>query len=186
MRRVPRGITVAPGARVGRGVRWERWPGAAVRLGPDSCLGDDCRVRAFGGAIVLHRGAIVGAGSWLTAHAGIEIGPGARLGDGVALFDFDHVHADPDLPIRVQGLDAAPIVIGAGAVLGPGAAVLRGIHVGEGAVVGAHAVVTHDVPAGARVVGVPARAPDDPRPAPGTELVRGRPGGKRRKRPAAS
>lgn len=38
-----------------------------------------------------------------------------------------------------------------------GAGVLGNIHVGDGAVIGANAVVIHDVPAGATVVGVPAR-----------------------------
>ncbi|HWM12429.1 MAG TPA: hypothetical protein VNO82_23920 [Solirubrobacteraceae bacterium] len=43
--------------------------------------------------------------------------------------------------------------------IGTGAKVIGPVRVGEGAVVGANAVVVHDVPAGATVVGVPARVP---------------------------
>ena len=43
------------------------------------------------------------------------------------------------------------------ASVGSGAVVLGGVTIGEGAMVGAGAVVTHDVPAGAVVAGVPAR-----------------------------
>ena len=42
-------------------------------------------------------------------------------------------------------------------VIGSGAQVLGPIEVGEGAKVGANSVVTKDVPAGATVVGIPAR-----------------------------
>lgn len=47
--------------------------------------------------------------------------------------------------------------IGNNVFIGAGARVLGGIHVGDGAVIGANAVVIHDVPPGATVVGIPAR-----------------------------
>ncbi|MEL6577883.1 MAG: hypothetical protein AAFQ81_18530, partial [Pseudomonadota bacterium] len=47
--------------------------------------------------------------------------------------------------------------IGAGVVIGTGAKLLGPITVGDGARIGANAVVIEDVPAGATVVGVPAR-----------------------------
>ena len=42
-------------------------------------------------------------------------------------------------------------------LIGSGAVIMGGVEIGENAVVGAGAVVTHDVPAGAVVKGVPAR-----------------------------
>jgi acetyltransferase-like isoleucine patch superfamily enzyme len=47
--------------------------------------------------------------------------------------------------------------IGTAALIGTNATVLEKVTVGDGAVVGAGAVVVQDVPAGATVVGVPAK-----------------------------
>lgn len=47
--------------------------------------------------------------------------------------------------------------IGDDVFIGAGARVLGGIVVGDGARIGANAVVIQDVPAGATVVGIPAR-----------------------------
>jgi UDP-2-acetamido-3-amino-2,3-dideoxy-glucuronate N-acetyltransferase len=49
-------------------------------------------------------------------------------------------------------------VVEHGAALGSGAIVLGRVRIGAGALVGAGAVVTRDVPPGATVAGVPARA----------------------------
>lgn len=48
-------------------------------------------------------------------------------------------------------------IIGNDVWIGANAVVMKGIRVGDGAVIGAGAVVTHDVPAWAIVVGIPAR-----------------------------
>jgi acetyltransferase-like isoleucine patch superfamily enzyme len=49
------------------------------------------------------------------------------------------------------------IIIGDEVWLGFGVVVLDGVRIGNGAVVGAGSVVTHDVPDGAVVHGIPAR-----------------------------
>lgn len=53
--------------------------------------------------------------------------------------------------------------VGERCLIGAGSILLPGVKVGDGAVVGAGAVVTHDVPAGQSVAGVPARS-TEPRP----------------------
>jgi acetyltransferase EpsM len=64
----------------------------------------------------------------------------------------DYAHLAPGVHL------AGRVRVAAGAFMGIGAAALPGVTIGEWAVVGAGAIVTRDVPAGAMVVGVPARA----------------------------
>lgn len=106
--------------------------------------------------IVVRRGVYINRHTVLDAHRSIEIGPGVMIGPFCYLTDADHGTA-PGLPVAVQPMNVAPVVIEEDAWLGAGVTILKGVRVGRGAIVGAGSVVTRDVPAGAIVAGVPAR-----------------------------
>ena len=87
--------------------------------------------------------------------AAVTIGDGAQIGPYVQLLTADHPR-DPAL--RRQGLECGkPVRIGPNAWIGGGAIVLPGVTVGDDAIIGAGSVVTRNVPAGATVMGNPAR-----------------------------
>lgn len=94
---------------------------------------------------------------YLDGYGGITIGDDCRIAHNVSFVSEDHVFADPDVPIRLQGKETAEIVIGDDVWIGCGARILKGVTVGKGAVIGAGAVVIRDVPPLSVVVGVPAR-----------------------------
>lgn len=97
------------------------------------------------------------SGCVIAAVQTITIGDRVLVGSGAMIFDSDF-HALPGVQETMPGKGAcAPIVIGNDVFIGARAMILRGVTIGDGAVVGAGAVVTHDVPAGARVAGNPAR-----------------------------
>jgi acetyltransferase-like isoleucine patch superfamily enzyme len=62
-----------------------------------------------------------------------------------------------DIPIIQTDLEIKPVRVQAWADIGTNAVLLPGVTVGRGAMVGAGAVVTQDVPAFAKVAGVPAK-----------------------------
>jgi len=87
--------------------------------------------------------------------AKVSIGNDVKFGPGVQVYTAGH---SLDRERRSAGDEfALPITIGDAVWVGGSSILLPGITIGAGAVIGAGSVVTKDVPAGARMVGNPAR-----------------------------
>lgn len=105
---------------------------------------------------------------WIT---GIEIHPGAKIGKrlvidhgmGVVIGETTEIGDDCVIfhGVTLGGLKFDPIkrhpTVGNQVLIGTGAKVLGPIQIGDGSKIGANSVVTKDVPAGATVVGNPAK-----------------------------
>ncbi len=104
--------------------------------------------------IEIHPGARIGRRLVIDHGLGIVIGETAELGDDILIYQQVTLGGT-----SLVGGKRHP-TIGNGVILGAGAKVLGPIVLGDGARVGANAVVISDVPAGATVVGIPARPVD--------------------------
>ena len=105
-------------------------------------------------AIDIHPGAKIGSNFFID-HGFTVIGETAEIGNDVTIYQS----------VTLGGTNPSTGVAGKRhptirdrVVIGSGAQVLGPIEVGEGAKIGANAVVTKDVPPGATVVGIPAKA----------------------------
>ncbi|AOH86078.1 serine acetyltransferase [Sphingomonas panacis] len=105
-------------------------------------------------AIDIHPGAKIGKHFFID-HGFTVIGETAEIGDNVTIYQCVTLGGtSPDNGVAGK---RHPTLCD-NAIIGSGAQVLGPITVGKGARVGANAVVTRDVPEGAVMVGIPARA----------------------------
>src|ERR1044072_5485705 len=147
------GVEVLPGTYLGRTPRATRGIARQPTFSPRLQVGEGCLI---GAQLSLDRDVRVGAGvrvmhkPHLTGHT--RIGDGAFIGPLVSSVNDNAMGRGGYREERVQGP-----VIGEGAMIGGGAALLPGVSVGSAATFAAGAVVTKDVEDGTTVMGVPAR-----------------------------
>lgn len=114
----------------------------------DAEIGVDCTIHAF---VWIGNGVIIGDRCRIQAHAfiptGVRIGHDVFIGPSVVFTNDKHP----------PSVNWQATVVEDGAAIGANATILPGITIGAGSVVGAGAVVTRNVPAGATVMGNPAR-----------------------------
>ena len=132
-------------------------------------IGKGTRIGAYSRVIVgtsfsqpgshIHIGKNVGVGefAYLGGGGGLEIGDDCIIGQYFSCHPENHNYENPDRLIRLQGVTRKGIKIGKNCWIGSKVTILDGVEVGEGSIIAAGAVVTHSMPAGAVVGGVPAR-----------------------------
>jgi len=123
-------------------------------------IGAGTRVGAF---VEIQKNAVIGSNCKISSHSficeGVTIEDGVFIGHGVMFTNDLYPRATTDTG-ELQGSDdwsVVPTVVRSNASIGSNATILAGLVIGERALIGAGAVVTHDVPPGALVAGVPAR-----------------------------
>lgn len=148
-------VRVAPDVELGRNVKLFGF----VNL--YGCrIGDDTKIGTF---VEIQKNAVVGRRCKVSSHTficeGVTIEDECFIGHGVVFTNDKYPRATSAAGTLQTEADwqVVPTRVCRGASIGSGAVILCGVKIGAGALVGAGAVVTHDVPPGAVVAGVPAR-----------------------------
>jgi UDP-2-acetamido-3-amino-2,3-dideoxy-glucuronate N-acetyltransferase len=151
---------------------------APYRLIDDVLFGEDVRVGPFtnlygctigagsrvGPFVEIQRGAKVGERCKIQSHTficdGVEIDDEVFVGHGVLFINDKRPRSTRESGQLQSSADweLLSTFVERRASIGSGAVILGAVRIGAQALIGAGAVVTHDVPAGETVAGVPARA----------------------------
>ncbi len=119
-------------------------------------IGDESRIGAF---VEIQRDVVIGRRVRVQSHtficSGVRIGDDVFVGHNVTFINDRHPSVEG---ARTGNWTLEPTIVESRVSIGSGVVILCGLTIGEGARIGAGAVVTHSVPAGALVAGVPARA----------------------------
>jgi len=149
-------VRIAPDVKLGRNTRvfcFANLYGCTV--------GDDTKIGAF---VEIQKNAHIGSRCKISSHTficeGVTIEDECFIGHGVMFTNdkFPRATATGGALQTEADWTVIPTRICRGASIGSGAVIICGVTIGEGAMIGAGAVVTRDVPPGATVAGVPARA----------------------------
>jgi acetyltransferase-like isoleucine patch superfamily enzyme len=128
-----------------------------IRFGRFAWIGHGSKIRCHEGIVEIGPKTVVGQDCTISAYQRVSIGQQCVIADRAMFIDFDHNVADPEQPIRKQGIYKRDVVVGSNVWIGYGAQILRGVTVGDNAIIGASSVVTRDIPANAVAAGSPAR-----------------------------
>lgn len=151
--------------------------GDFLRIAPDVKLGKDVKIYAFvnlygceigdesriGTFVEIQKGAKIGRRVKISSHTficeGVTVEDNVFIGHGVMFINdkYPRATAKDGSPQSETDWVCIPTLIKKGASIGSNATILCGVTIGENAIIGAGSVVTHDVPEGGIVAGVPAR-----------------------------
>ena len=114
-------------------------------------IGANCNICA---QVLIENDVVIGYN--VTVKSGVQLWDGIRIEDNVCIGP-NATFTNDIFPRAKQPYQQLGVVIKKGASIGANATILPGVTIGEHAMVGAGSVVTKDVPAGAVVIGNPAK-----------------------------
>ena len=94
---------------------------------------------------------------YINACGGLKIGNDVSIAHASSILTFNHMWDNPNLPIKYNPIELAPVVIESDVWIGCGCRILAGVTISERSIVASGAVVVKDVTNNSLVGGVPAK-----------------------------
>ena len=130
----------------------------SIKIASNCSLSNQVMIKTgFGGSIVIRPKVIINQGTFIDIQSHLEIGENTLISPFCYICDYDHNFENIDKPIKDQGYNSKPIIIGSDVWIGAKSIILKGVKIGKGSVIGAGSVVVKDIPSYSVAVGNPAK-----------------------------
>lgn len=114
---------------IGRRARIQVAKGASAHIGRGCQIGAHVRIFVRSGTLTLGEGVVLEEWSTILVLHSVSVGDRARLRERAAIIDLRPCYEDVEAPLRMQGVTAFGVQIGAGAVLEPSAVAETGARI---------------------------------------------------------
>jgi acetyltransferase-like isoleucine patch superfamily enzyme len=131
--------------------------GNNVSIGRNTTIQVTGSLQFLGKGIKIGNNVGMGTDGYFGGAGGLEIGDDTIFGNYVSCHPENHNYSDPDIPIRLQGVNHQGIKIGSNCWIGAKVTILDGAEIGNGCIVAAGAVVRGKFPDNVIIGGVPAK-----------------------------
>lgn len=105
-----------------------------------------------GGQITIGNDVFFNRNCSIHSRCKVSVGNDCIFGEGVKVYDHNHLHCIDGTLFRNQGFNTGEITIGNNVWIGSNVIVLKGVSIGDNCVIGAGCVVFSDIPSNSVVV----------------------------------
>lgn len=116
-----------------------------IKISSNTVVRSGCILRVHNtGTIILGKGSGLNNNCLLTAFDSIEIGENTILGQGVKIYDHDHIYKRVE-NIRRSGFETKKVTIGNNVWIGSDCIILKGTVIGDNCVIAAGSIVNGEI-----------------------------------------
>ncbi|HKO79453.1 MAG TPA: acyltransferase [Chitinophagaceae bacterium] len=112
-----------------------------IKIGPSAYIRHNCSIVIENGILEIGSRFFMNSGSSINVHNKVSIGDDCIFGEGVKIYDHNHVFKMPGKPFNQQGFSSGEIVIGNNVWLGSNVIILKDTRIGDNVVVGANCIL---------------------------------------------
>lgn len=150
-------IHIGKRVRISSSAKLKNIGGGTISIGENTEILDGALLFTYGGDITIGKKCSINPYTIIYGHGGTKIGDNVLIAGQCMIIPANHVFADPNVPINMQGLTSNGIVIEDNVLISHGCSILDGVTIGRGSVIGAGSVVNKSVPPFSICVGVPSK-----------------------------
>ena len=122
-----------------------------MQIGSRCELKNNVDLQANGGSLTIHDGVFINSNTLIVACEKIEIGENTAIGNGVKMYDHDHIFlAEGNQPWNQQTTEE--IYIGRNCWIGANSIILKGTNIGDNCIIGAGCIIKGKIPSKSKVI----------------------------------